>query len=176
MGLPVLRALSLCTCCCHYPGAAAGCRFALSSSRISLPRYGCRVGLHIDLFEVCSVFTRVAACTLTLSPFATRFPKASTISSPPWLLRLLPAGAFRRRISPLGSAALSRRTPTSGQKGSPSSRGSFAPAKGAPAGPRQHRTAQNAGKPLRSRGRGALSKRFSIIIRNRMRLKFRPWR
>src|SRR5262249_11804336 len=25
MGLPVLRALSLCTCCRHYPGAAAGC-------------------------------------------------------------------------------------------------------------------------------------------------------
>ena len=26
LGLPVLRALSLCTCCRHYPGAAAGCR------------------------------------------------------------------------------------------------------------------------------------------------------
>jgi hypothetical protein len=25
LGLPVLRALSLCTCCRHYPGAAAGC-------------------------------------------------------------------------------------------------------------------------------------------------------
>ena len=48
--------------------------FALSSSRISLPRYGCRVGLRIDLFEVCSVFTHVAACTLALSPYiVTRF-------------------------------------------------------------------------------------------------------
>src|SRR3979411_2114858 len=34
----------------------------------SLPRYGSRVGLHIDLFEACSAFTRVAACTLALSP------------------------------------------------------------------------------------------------------------
>ena len=37
-------------------------------SRISLPRKGRRVGLHIDLFEVCSAFTRVAACPPALSP------------------------------------------------------------------------------------------------------------
>ena len=35
---------------------------------VSLPRYGSRVGLRIDLFEACSAFTRVAACTLALSP------------------------------------------------------------------------------------------------------------
>src|SRR5262249_39304295 len=29
---------------------------------------GSRVGLHIVLFEACSAFTRVAACTLALSP------------------------------------------------------------------------------------------------------------
>ena len=40
----------------------------ISPSRISLPRKGCRVGLHIVLFEACSAFTRVAACTLALSP------------------------------------------------------------------------------------------------------------
>jgi len=40
----------------------------VSPSRISLPRKGCRVGLHIDLFEVCSAFTRVAACTLARPP------------------------------------------------------------------------------------------------------------
>jgi hypothetical protein len=40
----------------------------VSPSRISLPRYGSRVGLHIVLFEACSAFTRVAACTLALSP------------------------------------------------------------------------------------------------------------
>src|SRR5271156_2522934 len=39
-----------------------------SPSCFSLPRYGSRVGLHIDLFGACSAFTRVAACTLALSP------------------------------------------------------------------------------------------------------------
>src|ERR1700675_3037401 len=69
MGLPVLRTLSLCTCCRHYPGAAAGRTLrSASPSRISLPRKGCRVGLRIVLFEDCSTFTRVAACTLALSP------------------------------------------------------------------------------------------------------------
>src|SRR6201998_1620213 len=42
--------------------------FAQSPSRVSLPRKGCRVGLRIVLFEVCSAFTRVTACTLALSP------------------------------------------------------------------------------------------------------------
>src|SRR6266481_980053 len=40
----------------------------ISPSHFSLPRKGCRVGLHIVLFEACSAFTRVAACTLALSP------------------------------------------------------------------------------------------------------------
>lgn len=30
---------------------------------ISFPQYTGRVGLHIVLFEACSAFTRVAACT-----------------------------------------------------------------------------------------------------------------
>src|SRR4029077_11860366 len=92
--------LSLCTCCRHYPGAAAGrIPRSFSPSRINLPRKGHRVGLHIVLFEDCSAFTRVAACTLARSPYVvTRYPKASDISSPPCLLRLLPAGA----ISPGG--------------------------------------------------------------------------
>src|SRR5215475_4426677 len=42
--------------------------FARYPSRVSLPRKGCRVGLRIVLFEVCSAFTRVTACTLALSP------------------------------------------------------------------------------------------------------------
>src|SRR6202043_1726089 len=59
--------------------------------------------------------TRVAACTLARSPyFVTRYPKASDISSPPCLLRLLPAGAVAGwGLHPLESAALSRRTPFS---------------------------------------------------------------
>src|SRR5215472_12553305 len=69
----------------------------VSPNRVSLPRFHVRIGLHIDLFEACSAFTRVAACTLARSPyFVTRYPKASDISSPPCLLRLLPAGANRR--------------------------------------------------------------------------------
>src|SRR5499425_189028 len=42
--------------------------FAHSPRRISLPRKGRRVGLRIVLFEACSAFTRVTACTLALSP------------------------------------------------------------------------------------------------------------
>jgi hypothetical protein len=34
----------------------------------SLPRKGCRVSLHSVLFEACSAFTHVAACTLARSP------------------------------------------------------------------------------------------------------------
>ena len=41
--------------------------FAHSPSRFSLPRKGGRVGLRIVLFEDCSAFTRVTACTLALS-------------------------------------------------------------------------------------------------------------
>src|SRR5262249_39416190 len=48
--------------------SAWACCFAHSPSRISLPRKGCRVGLRIVLFEACSAFTRVTACTLALSP------------------------------------------------------------------------------------------------------------
>src|SRR6202023_2056246 len=85
----------------------------ISPSRVSLPRKGHRVGLHIVLFEACSAFTRVAACTLARPPyFVTRYPKASDISSPPCLLRLLPAGAVAGwDLHPLESAAFSRRTP-----------------------------------------------------------------
>ena len=42
--------------------------FARSPRRVSLPRKGCRVGLRIVLFEACSAFTHVTACTLALSP------------------------------------------------------------------------------------------------------------
>src|SRR5580693_4609767 len=79
----------------------------ISPRRISLPRFHCRVGLHTVLFEVCSAFTRVAACTLARSPIRDRYPKASDISSPPCLLRLLPAGANRRvGLAPTGKRRL----------------------------------------------------------------------
>src|SRR6266481_4379267 len=47
----------------------------ISPSRISLPRKGCRVGLHIVRFEACSAFTRVAACTLARSPIRDPLPE-----------------------------------------------------------------------------------------------------
>jgi len=116
LGFPVLRALSLCTCCRQYPGAAAGIiASALAPpAHVSLPRFGERVGPRIVLFEACSAFTRVTACTLATSPnFVTRWsPKASTASLPPQLLRLLPAGAFRRvGLSPTGKRRLSTAHP-----------------------------------------------------------------
>ena len=60
--------------------------------------------------EACSAFTRVAACTLARSPyFVTRYPKASDISSPPCLLRLLPAGAVAGwDLHPLENAAFQK--------------------------------------------------------------------
>src|SRR6516162_4746485 len=85
---------------------------SFTPSRVSLPRKGCRVGLRIVLFEACSAFTRVTACTLALSPirdthsegfsyFVTSIaaPAASGWSVAGWVLQ------------PLESAALSRRTP-----------------------------------------------------------------
>ena len=42
--------------------------FARSPNRVSLPRKGRRVGLRIVLYEACSAFTRVTACTLAPSP------------------------------------------------------------------------------------------------------------
>jgi hypothetical protein len=109
-------------CCVRFPCVHAvattpaqrlGVSLLIHPSRISLPRKGHRVGLRIVLFEACSAFTRVTACTLALSPYiVTRIPKASASSLPPWLLRLLPAGAFAGwDLHPLESAALSRRTP-----------------------------------------------------------------
>src|ERR1700737_4368926 len=47
----------------------------VSPCRISLPRKGCRVGLRIVLFEACSAFTHVAACTLARSPIRDPLPE-----------------------------------------------------------------------------------------------------
>src|SRR5262245_45627307 len=84
----------------------------ISPSRFSLPRFHYRVGLHIILFEVCSAFTHVAACTLAQSPyFVTAIRGLQTFRH----LHACP-GCFRLERSPGGpcthwkSAALSRRT------------------------------------------------------------------
>src|SRR5450631_3373370 len=84
------------------------------SSGVSLPRYGCRIGLRIVLFEVCSAFTRVTARTLALSPyFVTRFIRRLQ----PFRLLHSCSGCFRLErvagwaLHPLESAAFARRTP-----------------------------------------------------------------
>ena len=69
MGLPVLRTLSLCTCCRHYPGAAAGWMVSLGSPAVSaFPERVIGSACASSFFEACSAFTRVAACTLALPP------------------------------------------------------------------------------------------------------------
>src|SRR5450759_3263033 len=70
--------------CVHAVATTPAQRLAASSarfpSRISFPRFGIRVSLCIDIFEACSAFTRVTACTLAPSPyFVTASPKASTV-------------------------------------------------------------------------------------------------
>ncbi len=81
-------------------------------SRVSLPRKGRRVGLRIVLFEACSAFTRVAACTLARPPIRDPLDR-----------RLQPfrhlhdcSGCFRLErcrvgLAPTGKRRLSRRTP-----------------------------------------------------------------
>src|SRR5271168_4717197 len=76
-------------------------------------RKGCRAGLHIDLFEDCSAFTRVAARTLALSPIVTRYTEGFShfVTS-----MTAPVASGWSDLAgwdshPLESAALSRRTP-----------------------------------------------------------------
>src|SRR5215471_6492652 len=76
--------------------------------RGALPRKGHRVGLRIVLFEACSAFTRVTACTLALSPIRDTHPEGfsyfvTSIAAPVasgWSVRrvgLAPTG--KRRLS-----------------------------------------------------------------------------
>src|ERR1700726_2250335 len=113
-GFPVWRALSLCTCCPLYPGAAAGrSPRSFSPSRISLPRKGHRVGLHIVLFEDCSAFTHVAACTLARSPIRDPLSEGFRhfVASMPAPVASGWSDFAGWALHPLESAALSRRTP-----------------------------------------------------------------
>src|SRR4030088_1626473 len=121
LGLPAFRALSLCTCRRHYPGAASE-RIAslISSRRISLPREGCRVDLRIVLFEACSAFTRVAACTLALSPIRDTliegFSHFVTSMTAP-----IASGWSDRRVglAPTGKRRLSTAHTHNGRRGNP---------------------------------------------------------
>ena len=86
--------------------------FAHFTRRISLPRMCERVGLCIDLFETCSAFTHVTACTLAKSLYMTLYTRGfshfvTSMTAPiatGW--SDLPGGIFL----PLRNAAFSRRT------------------------------------------------------------------
>jgi hypothetical protein len=87
--------------------------FARSPNRISLPRYGCQVGPRIVLFEVCSAFTHVAACTLALSPIRDTliegFSHFVTSMTAPIASGWSEFAGWD--LHPLESAAFARRTP-----------------------------------------------------------------
>jgi hypothetical protein len=75
LGLPVLRTLSLCTCCRHYPGAAAGRTLrSASPSRISLPRKGCLTEgfSHFVSSMTAPVASGWSGCRVGFAPTGTR--------------------------------------------------------------------------------------------------------
>src|SRR5882724_13647726 len=82
--LPVLRTLSLCTCCRHYPAQRLGVLFALLHPAVSaFPE-------RVVGSACASSFSRLARRSLALRPahsrrhqFVTRYPKASATSLPP---------------------------------------------------------------------------------------------
>jgi len=87
----VLRLVSpLPACRRHHPGRSdRTCPHVLSYRHRPSPKFR-RVSSCITLFEACSAFTHVTACTLAV---LIAKPKAPAVSSPPLLLRLLPGGA-----------------------------------------------------------------------------------
>ena len=85
----------------------------VSPNRISLPRYDGQVGPHDNLFEVCTAFTCVAACTLALPPIRDTLSEGfshfvSSMTAPVasggsefagWGFHPLESAAFSRRTS-----------------------------------------------------------------------------
>jgi len=116
MGLPVLPALSLCTCCCHYPGAALGRR--LRSSRPTVSAFPGRV-----TGSACtSSFSRLAQHSLALRPAHSQLPpiriRGTLTEGFSHLVTSMTAPVAsgwsdsRVGLAPTGkNAALSRRTP-----------------------------------------------------------------
>ena len=112
-GFPVLRALSLCTCCRHYPGAADG---RTPRSTITHPCQPSPIPLsgrpaHRPFRGLLSVHSRCGLHTRTVTKFVTAIRGLQTFRR----LHACP-GCFRperfagRGLHPLESAALSRRT------------------------------------------------------------------
>jgi len=85
-GLPVLRALPLCTCCHHYPGAANGRTTLLVSSHSYQPSPVWPPGrpAHRPFRGLLSVYSRYGLHTRAVTVYRDKlYPKASTISLPP---------------------------------------------------------------------------------------------
>ena len=104
--------------CVHAVATTPAQRLAACSAhftrRISLPRIGGQVDLCNILFEACSAFTRVTACTLAGSSKMTRYIRGSShfvtsMTAPIASGRSTIAG---RDSHPLENAAYARRTPT----------------------------------------------------------------
>jgi hypothetical protein len=96
------------------PAQRLGASSARFPSRISLPGKGVPVGLRIGIFEVCSAFTHITACTLAGSPEVIRCIEGfshfvTSMTAPTTSGWSIFAGWD---FHPLESAALSRRTPT----------------------------------------------------------------
>jgi len=89
-----------------------GVVFARSPNRISLPRYDGQVGPHIVLFEVCTAFTCVAACTLALPPIRGTLSEGFSHFVTSMTAPVASGGSEFAGwgFHPLESAALSRRT------------------------------------------------------------------
>ena len=105
LGLPVLRALSLCTCCRHYPGAAAG-----RNPRSSHPAIAAFPDSAVG--SACtSTFSRVARRSLALRPAHSRGHQVVTA-----IRRLQPfrylhdcSDCFRLERTPGGSCTTGKR-------------------------------------------------------------------
>ena len=109
-------------CCVRFPGVHAvattpaqrlGASSARFPSRISLPGTGVPVGLRIGIFEVCSAFIHITACTLVGSPEVIRYIEGfshfvTSMTAPTTSGWSIFAGWD---LHPLESASFSRRTP-----------------------------------------------------------------
>ncbi len=90
-----------------------GTALLISSSPISLPRNGGQVGLCNVVFEACSAFTHVTACTLAGSSKMTRYTRGfshfvTSMTAPIASGWSIIAGWD---LHPLRNAAFARRTP-----------------------------------------------------------------
>ena len=83
---PCCASSTLPTCRRQYPGRSDGICSLVRFHQLRPSLESGRVGSCITLFEACSAFTHVTACTLAKSPSRPSAPEASAVSLPPLLL------------------------------------------------------------------------------------------